>query len=144
MSNPQPVDAQVARALAQLMAKHGVASVANDLGRAGSLSMQPGGHVVHFGLHLAWMPWQEHEKLWQSVGLPGQPEPVRKDEEAFYHELMHALYGLGVGRVTWTNDTRVYFTRDSSAPSGLAFKLRDLNCFPPEQHSLAVDIHFQA
>lgn len=144
MSNSPSVDAQVAQVLVQLMVKYGVASVSNDLGREGSLSMQAGGHVVHFGLHLSWMPWQEHEKLWRAVGLPGEPEPIHKDGEAFFQELMGVLYGRGLGRLTWTDDTRVAFTHDESAPSGLAFKLTDLNCVPRKAESLALDMHFQA
>ena len=144
MTHSAPVDAQVAHALIQVMVRHGVASVSNDLGRAGSLSMHPGGQAVHFGLHLTWLPWQEHEKLWQAVGLPGTPQPIRKDEDAFYQELMAALYTLNIGRVTWTNDTKSMFSRDSTAPTGLAFRVSDLECFPREQASLGLDIHFQA
>lgn len=144
MSNPAPVDAQVARTLVEVMVRHGVASIGNDLGRAGSLSMQAGGHAVHFGLHLSWLPWQEHEKLWKAVGLPGTPQPIRKDEEAFFRDLMHRLYALGVGRVTWTDDTTSAFIRDESAPTGLGFKLKDLDCLPRGQESLGLDIHFQA
>ena len=144
MSSSRPVDAEVARTLVQVMVKHGVASVGNDLGRAGSLSMQAGERAVHFGLHISWLPWQEHEKLWKAVGLSGTPQPIRKDEETFYQELMQGLYALGIGRVTWTNDTKSAFTRDATAPTGLAFQLSDLECFPKGRESLGLDIHFQA
>ena len=57
---------------------------------------------------------------------------------------MQALYALGIGRVSWTNDTKSSFTRDNTAPTGLGFKLSDLECFPRGRETLGLDIHFQA
>lgn len=127
-NNSQGPDARVAQVFFQMMAKHGVAAVKNAFGRVGSLAVRDDGQVVHFGLQVVWLRQPEREKLWAAAGLPGSPGRITGDDVLFFQELMRALTEIGLGRVTWNDDTKVLFMPDPSAPSGMAFRLRDLNC----------------
>lgn len=144
MTDTHGKDEQVARSLVQCMVRHGVASVQTSGNEVGTLSLHSGGEVTYSGLSTRWLPAPERETLWRALGLLGTPEPATQNEEAFFQELMHDLYRLGLGRVTWHSDTQVAFLPDSSAPSGLSFRLSDLECLPRRPETLGLDIEFQA
>lgn len=138
------LDERLARTLVRVMVRHGVSGVQSSLGRRGTLALRPDGGIADYGIVVSWLPWAEQQKLWRAVGLPGEPQPPQKDRAAFFGDLMAAMLELGVGRLVWTEETRVMFTRDSTAPSGVEFRLQNLECLPREQGSLELDIQFRA